>query len=88
MFPEHVTVVLQQLSYLALIIIAPCTIYNTVTNLITREQLKTHILLDDLRFTDIKEAQGKHSSKIHDLEMNRVSTSAEVFSALLQQKGG
>lgn len=85
MFPEYITLVLQQLSYLALIIIAPCTVFNTVTNLVLREQLKNHLDLDDMRFKDMNQHLGKHDSLIDDLRVGNASSLASYLDTILQE---
>lgn len=77
MFPEYVTEVLQQLSYLALIIIAPCTVYNTIQNITNALLLKNHIALDDERFTRINKDLGKHDSMINDYRMDNIAKVSE-----------
>ena len=83
MFPEHVTLVLQQLSYLSLVIIAPCTLYNTMTNLGLSMTIKNHIELDDMRFRETNNHLGTHDSQIDDLRMNSANGMIQHFKSII-----
>lgn len=70
MFPENVTEILQQLSYLSLIIICPCVVYTTIKAIVLELTLNNHIQSDERRFTQITDHIGKHYSNINDLQMD------------------
>ena len=84
MFPEHIQLVLQDLGYLALVIIAPCTIFNTVQSLTTGIMLRNHIEVDNMRFERVNKDVGRHDSEINDLKTERLSTMAEAFKHLVK----
>lgn len=75
MWPEHASVVLQNLGYLSQIIFTPCLVYVTVKHIMLDGRVDSHILLDTEKFTRIKEDFttvnrhiGKHDSLISDLQ--------------------
>ena len=78
MFPVHVTEVLQQLSYLALIFMFPMQVWGTWTLIELRMGLKNHIDNDHTKHIVIDHHLGKHDSQIHDLEMDNAARSGKL----------
>jgi hypothetical protein len=76
--------VLQDLGYLALIIIVPCTIFNTVQNLTIGLMIKNHIEVDNMRFADVNKHLGKLDSQTEDLRMDKSSGLAERIEMILR----
>ena len=76
MFPPEITVVLEQLGYLALIIIVPATLYNLYVSITVGIILRHHMTLDDQKFADVNRYVGIHFSKIHDLEVDLAAIKA------------
>lgn len=85
MFPEYVSIVLQDLGYLALIIIVPCTVFNTVQNLTFGMMIKNHIEVDNMRFAETNRQLGKHDSQIEDLRSDKASGLSTTLEALLKR---
>jgi len=86
MFPEYISLVLQDLGYLSLIIIAPCTMYNTINNLRFGEKLQSHIDIDLVKFAQIQTSIGEHKSMINDLRADKASGLATTLEALLRRQ--
>jgi hypothetical protein len=84
MFPEYISLVLQDLGYLALIIIVPCTVFNTVQNLTIGLMIKNHIEVDNMRFADANKHLGKLDSQVEDIRMDRSSGLATRIETLLK----
>jgi hypothetical protein len=84
MFPEYVSLVLQDLGYLALIIIVPCTIFNTVQNLTIGLMIKNHIEVDNMRFGEANKHLGRLDSQVEDLRMDKSSGLADRIELILK----
>lgn len=71
MFSSYVVDVLQQLGYISLIVIAPCTLYNTIKLIKLDMVVSYHIDLDEKKFVDMSKHLGKHDSQIDDLRISK-----------------
>lgn len=78
MFPAYIVEVLQQLSYLALIIICPCTIYTTIGVVKLGVNLDNHVDNDHSKHITIDHHLGKHDSQIHDLQMDSAARNGKL----------
>jgi hypothetical protein len=70
MFPQHVTEVLQQLSYVAIIICSPAVIYFFLKAIVLEIRFDNHEKTDLNKHTEIDRHLGKHDSQIFDLQMD------------------
>ena len=82
--PLHVTEALAALGNLSLVIIVPCTIYNTLKNLTIGEQLRAHIEMDIIRFAQANQDIGKLYSKVNDMRSDSSSGLASTIETLLR----
>jgi len=87
MFNNEVTLILQQLSYIALVIICPCVVFSTLRMIKMEIIVENHLRDDDYKFQTVNtrlashgEHLGIHDSKIHDLEVQN-AVNAEKISA-------
>lgn len=78
MFPQHVTEVLQQLSYLALIVSAPCILYFAIKMIILDVRFESHVKLDETNHSMTQKHLGVHDSKIHDLEIDNAARNGHL----------
>ena len=82
--PLAVTQALQALGNLSLVIIVPCTIFNTLNNLAFREQLKAHVEFDLMRFDRLNQDVGKLYS-LNDLRNDNANNLTTTLEQLLRK---
>jgi hypothetical protein len=85
MFPEYVSNVLADLGYISLILIAPCTIYNTIRSLTISALLDKHIAIDTFKFEQQSGNIQVLFSKINDLKSEHEKSTAERLRVLLRK---
>ena len=78
MLPEHIAIVLQQLSYIVIIICGPVIVWLTIKSIILDLKLQNHIDQNTTAHAIMSHHLGRHDSQINDLQMDAAEASGRL----------
>lgn len=70
MLPDQIALILQQLSYIVIVICGPLIVYYVIKTIILEVKFDNHVERNAQSHAEMIDHIGKHYSRIHDLEMD------------------